>query len=65
MLCCALGRRAAQLGMERQGLVSSAIELDMDASDALLALQETLLRSERLSTKLTEWDRLSAPSPAS
>ena len=52
----AAGSLATQLGMERLGLVSSAIQLDMDASDELLKLQESLLRSERLQQRVQAWD---------
>ena len=53
---------ALSLGMERAGLLSSAIQLDMEASDELLALQETLLRSERLAQRLEAWAKLRAGS---
>lgn len=55
---------AASVGMERAGLVSSAIQLDMEASDELVALQETLLRSERLQQRLEAWAKLRASSAA-
>lgn len=49
---------AASLGMSRSNLISSAIELDHTSSDELLALQEALLRSERLTQRLRSWDSL-------
>lgn len=58
---CAL---ASALGMERAGLVSSAIQLDMDASDELLQLQESLLRSERLQQRVQAWAASPAAPPA-
>eukprot|EP00900_Chrysochromulina_parva_P021854 jgi/Chrpa1/4301/Chrysochromulina_OHIO_Genome00001885-RA len=44
-----------QLGVRREGLVSSSIALDADSTDELLHLQEALLLSERLEARCASW----------
>ena len=44
-----------QLGVRREGLVSSSIALDADSTDELLHLQEALLLSERLAARCASW----------
>ena len=51
---------AAALGLSREGLISGGVQLDHTSSDEMVALQEVLLRSERLEVRAHEWERMRA-----